>query len=537
MDYGCGKGELVKLLQENYPFIKVCGYDPAVEEFENLPNEKFDFVIVTDVLEHIPENELPDTLGKISALSDKVFFHLHHAKAFQILPNGENAHCTIYSPEQYFELLSKFFSTLNFLPGLSSWNTSCVTFPVPKSLVEEWQFLLNPNEMQYVESLAEIIDLIKAFHEVIIFPADYEGNVLLDFFKYTDIENRISCIAVEKMPFEPVQFTGSEIPVMPIENLIHFRKTALFIVTGSEQNFGAADEVLRRYGCLKVVFATNEVYAQAQGYIAKLLDSGQVLLRYMRLFDEKLNKLEMRIDEQNVVRISNTKAFAEYRNAFRGKKIVIVGSGPTVKYYEPIPDAIHIALNHAWLREDIKFDFLFSSDVNAESKSMKIPVSKGFDKIREKIFIAKRVAGHSESVLNYPESIIFKSDKIFFYYVSKAGIDIRVHTDICLHSVMTIGSVVFSALQFALFTCPSEIYLVACDTTENGYFYDGIKDEPQFLNIRDVKLGYVRMKMFARQYYPETKIISINPVGLRGLFQDEYTGTYQKNLREQMTNW
>ena len=41
------------------------------------------------------------------------------------------------------------------------------------------------------------------------------------------------------------------------------------------------------------------------------------------------------------------------------------------------------------------------------------------------------------------------------------------------------------------------------------------------------KVGYARTKMFARQYYPETEIISINPVGLRGLFKDVYTEEYQ----------
>ncbi len=34
------------------------------------------------------------------------------------------------------------------------------------------------------------------------------------------------------------------------------------------------------------------------------------------------------------------------------------------------------------------------------------------------------------------------------------------------------------------------------------------------------------MKGFAKTYYPETEIISVNPVGLKGLFHDVYTESY-----------
>ena len=34
--------------------------------------------------------------------------------------------------------------------------------------------------------------------------------------------------------------------------------------------------------------------------------------------------------------------------------------------------------------------------------------------------------------------------------------------------------------------------------------------------------GYVRLKEFAEIYYPDVEIISVNPVGLKGLFADIY---------------
>ena len=56
LDYGCGKGE--QWNEER--FVSDLGsrphcYDPAVEKYSDLPDQKFDMVISTDVFEHIPE--------------------------------------------------------------------------------------------------------------------------------------------------------------------------------------------------------------------------------------------------------------------------------------------------------------------------------------------------------------------------------------------------------------------------------------------------------------------------------------------------
>ena len=43
------------------------------------------------------------------------------------------------------------------------------------------------------------------------------------------------------------------------------------------------------------------------------------------------------------------------------------------------------------------------------------------------------------------------------------------------------------------------------------------------LAVNEVIDGWKRMKEFAETYYPDTEIISINPVGLKGVFKDEFT--------------
>ena len=98
------------------------------------------------------------------------------------------------------------------------------------------------------------------------------------------------------------------------------------------------------------------------------------------------------------------------------------------------------------------------------------------------------------------------------------------YRDICNHGLADFGSVVFPAIQFALWTHPKEIYLVGCDTTDTGHFYDDDEEESVSLSVPHwVKIGYARVKMFARLFYPNTEIISVNPVALKGLFKDIYT--------------
>jgi len=166
LDYGCGKGGLVRALQEKYPNLKVFGYDPAVEEFAELWISKVDFIICTDVLEHIPEKELYATVERISSLSQKCFFHLHHAKASEILDNGENAHCTIAPPQWYHDLFNSFFDEVHPIFGFSAVNTGCITFSVPEAVVDAYTELASNGEdehrMQCNVKISQLLSLLKS---------------------------------------------------------------------------------------------------------------------------------------------------------------------------------------------------------------------------------------------------------------------------------------------------------------------------------------------------------------------------------------
>ncbi len=109
LDYGCGKAtEYVNNnIHADWNVSQVGLYDPAVPEFMNLPGKEFDGVISTDVLEHIPEHEIDDVLKEIFEMAQKfVYLNIAMYPAVTILPNGENAHCTLKPKEWWNEKIA-----------------------------------------------------------------------------------------------------------------------------------------------------------------------------------------------------------------------------------------------------------------------------------------------------------------------------------------------------------------------------------------------------------------------------------------------
>ena len=114
LDYGCGKSELYLKLEEDLK-IKVFRYDPAITGLEKLPNEKVDFVICTDVLQHVPFNEIYEVLEKIKEFSENCFFQINCIEHKTLLPNGEKANCTVLSKSCWLKILKAYFENIKIL--------------------------------------------------------------------------------------------------------------------------------------------------------------------------------------------------------------------------------------------------------------------------------------------------------------------------------------------------------------------------------------------------------------------------------------
>jgi hypothetical protein len=108
LDFGSGKGELWQM-EERPPELRdvaVTLYDPAWPPYTKLPDTVFDAVVCVDVLEHVPERDLPATLDAIAerALS-LVFLVICPRAGTKSLPfSGANVHVTI-QPEEWWRAL------------------------------------------------------------------------------------------------------------------------------------------------------------------------------------------------------------------------------------------------------------------------------------------------------------------------------------------------------------------------------------------------------------------------------------------------
>jgi len=115
LDFGCGKGNLVTRLREDYPDIIVEGYDPGNPKYDNsIDDKKFDLIISTDVLEHIEPNFIDETLKYLSDRSNYVFHLIACSPAKHRLSDGRNAHLIIKEDQWWREkFLSLDYNILN----------------------------------------------------------------------------------------------------------------------------------------------------------------------------------------------------------------------------------------------------------------------------------------------------------------------------------------------------------------------------------------------------------------------------------------
>lgn len=113
IDYGCGKGlqygktfpadDGTDQMLEAALGYNVFKFDPAVPAFTAPPAVAADLVWCTDVLEHIPEEDIPFIVSELSRLAVKgVFVTIGTYPAKKVLPNGENAHVCI-KPTEWWE--------------------------------------------------------------------------------------------------------------------------------------------------------------------------------------------------------------------------------------------------------------------------------------------------------------------------------------------------------------------------------------------------------------------------------------------------
>ncbi len=111
LDYGSGKASLYHNHPDKAPGsrykripewsgVTVTCYDPGYQPFAEPYEAHYDGVITTDVLEHIPEEDIAWVLDELFAHAERFVYAVAACyPAKKLLPDGTNAHCTLQEPE------------------------------------------------------------------------------------------------------------------------------------------------------------------------------------------------------------------------------------------------------------------------------------------------------------------------------------------------------------------------------------------------------------------------------------------------------
>ncbi len=275
----------------------------------------------------------------------------------------------------------------------------------------------------------------------------------------------------------------------------------------------------------------SKIHEQSTQLQSKMQEQSAQLISKMQEQSAQLeSKMRTIVAEESSRALSvyslHQKVFPKYKNIHQGQDIVVVATGPSLNDYVPIEGAIHIGVNRAFLHENINLDYCFILDYPnvkpyiSALNEYKSGECKKFYGIFKNPYDTLQVP-HSEALAANAERFYLNYNN--FEYNDDFPLDISTH------ALASFWTTTFQAIQFALWTNPKKLYLVGCDESDMGHFNgdkqffvtkysDDIKERHKIIHDD----GWKKLKNFVSLYYPKMDVISINPVGLKGLFKDVY---------------
>lgn len=254
-----------------------------------------------------------------------------------------------------------------------------------------------------------------------------------------------------------------------------------------------------------------------------------------------------RIFLENLPRVVDThkRSFSEFNGAFQGKSVVVCATGPSLQKYNFNDNYIHIGINSIIFDDRMagQLQFYFNQHLpgacNACSETLKKQEIDRRQKYLAKIsklhchvFLGQSV-GDLDSI-SMPYALYFNHG--FRKYYNYDQDEYYFDADICHSYLHGSYSVIFSALQFALYGRPDYIYIVGADgyrVNGDNYFdkeqsdYFGVNFYNSEEYVAPINQAYLRkykeLKIFAEKSYPETKIIMVNPGLFSGIFSETVT--------------
>ena len=259
------------------------------------------------------------------------------------------------------------------------------------------------------------------------------------------------------------------------------------------------------------------------GRLYKKLEKTKLGIGLRRIFIGDIEYQLFRINQYNIsTAILHQKTFGPFKNLYAGKDVAIIACGPSLNDYQDIPGVIKIGVNRAIRKPNINLDYLFLNDGGSTFSREEMDEFNNYNVGKCQKFYGLFPRQDHLADLIISESDAIKANALRYHMDMLPNIfgwQSEFTLDIGTQTLGGLGTVVMSALQFAMWTNPRRLFLVGCDCSSGGaHFYKDTK--PQFLDTAPLIERYKEFKRFAHIYYPDTEIISVNPVGLKGLFKD-----------------
>lgn len=189
--------------------------------------------------------------------------------------------------------------------------------------------------------------------------------------------------------------------------------------------------------------------------------------------------------------IKKYKYLKKYKNINKGKRCFIIGTGPslTIEDYKLLKNDLTLGVNALclWFNKESKTNYFFISDKYAYLKLK--------NDIPEDTFISNYVAKKCDIRENKYQKVNVSRYNYFCDFFPKISKDFSTCT-------YDFNSVIFMAIQFAIYTGVNEIYLLGVDCNynkKNIYAVDhGIRHKKQYMNNVGEQMikNYQKMKMF-----------------------------------------
>ena len=251
-------------------------------------------------------------------------------------------------------------------------------------------------------------------------------------------------------------------------------------------------------------------------------------LQYLVQSIQRIERIERDIDTKLYAQAVHPGTFGPYLNCHTNQNVALVACGPSVKYFEGLKDdAVYVGVNRAFLIDKINLDYLFVQDDLGRDQEAANQYRHG--KCRKFYGIIP----HGRNMQIQQDPNLRHIRRLSLTNVSLADAKQYILTDsvyphwpydISREAIKDWGGTVFSALQFILYTNPKRIYLIGCDCTDGGHFNGGRKE-----NFSSVKRFWLDFSEYKNQEFPHIELVSVNPIGLRGLFRDIYSRNFVQN--------